>query len=108
MTYRNFCLIAFTCWLVTACVTPLTPKAKSVKEMRTDWVSQNDCEFLTKELVESGWKFGASGNYKQVRNEMRIKTTELGGDVFVVDNLSGDGAGRYSATFAVYKCSSNN
>jgi hypothetical protein len=68
----------FTCWLVAACVTPLTPKAKSVKEMRTDWVSQNDCEFLTKELVESVWKFGASGNYKQVRNKCVLKQQNLG------------------------------
>ena len=103
MTKKIFSLIAVACML-SACATPLTPEARMTREINNDWDYQNECKFLGAEQVWSTWKLGAKGNYAEVRNQMRIITTELGGNAFMVGDFSGDGRGHFRGDFEVYYC----
>jgi hypothetical protein len=87
---------------LSACATPLTPEARMTREINKDW--QNECRQITTEQIWSTWKFGAKGNYDEVRNQMRIMTAESGGNAFVVGDFSGDGMGHYGANFEIYYC----
>ncbi|MDC0996973.1 hypothetical protein OAT01_14725 [Pseudomonadales bacterium] len=87
---------------LSGCATALTPESRLVREINKDW--QNECRFITTEQIWSTWKFGAKGNYMEVRNQIRIMTSELGGNAFVVGDFAGDGMGHYGATFEIYFC----
>jgi len=98
---KSLCALVFGLAMV-GCATPLTQDARMTREINKDW--RNKCKHITTEEVWSTWKFGAKGNYLEVRDQIRIMTAERGGNAFVVGDFSGDGMGHYGAIFEVYHC----
>jgi hypothetical protein len=100
MTFKRILLVPLL-WVLTGCVTELTSEARLVREI--DKTTKNQCRFIATEQFLSATKVGGTRNYMEVQNQMRIKTAELGGNAFVIADLSG-GGGKYGAIFEVYFC----
>ena len=88
--------------LLSGCAGKVSPAGKKTRQIDISW--KNSCIYIGSEETSSSMKFGAKGNYDQVRNNIKNITAEMGGNSYMVNDLLNDGMGHYSANFEIYNC----